>query len=102
MGRLLYPGEIGNNGNTKFWEVNRVHYGLCESIEYSGRDRSGVVEAFRSSVDRVRKRKEGGGSKDVSVPASGELPSFTPQCKPNRRQPRSQGFLLHGFRSRAK
>ena len=79
-----------------------MHYGLCESSECSGRDRSGDVEAFRSSVDRVRKRKEGGGSKDVSFPASGELPSFTPLCKPNRRQPRSQGFLLLGFRSGAK
>ena len=63
---------------------------------------SGDVEAFRSSVDRVRKRKEGGGSKDVSFPASGELPSFTPQCKPNGRQPRSQGFLPLGFQSGAK
>ena len=71
-----------------------MHYGLCESSECSGRDRSRDVEAFRSSVDRVRKRKEGGGSKDVSFPASGELPSFTPQ--------RSQGFLLLGFRSGAK
>ena len=79
-----------------------MHFGLCESSECSGRDRSGDVEPFRSSVDRVRKRKEGGGSKDVSFPASGELPSFTPQCKRNRRQPRSQGFLLLGFRSVAK
>ena len=79
-----------------------MHYGLCESSECSGRDRSGDVEAFRSSVDRVRKRKEVGGSKDVSFPASGELPSFTPQCKPNRRQPRPQGFLLLGFRNGAK
>ena len=84
-----------------------MQYGLCESSECSGsecsgRDRSGDVEAFRSSVDRVRKRKEGGGSKDVSFPVSGELPSFTPQCKPNRRQPRSQGFLLLGFRNGAK
>ena len=46
-----------------FGGVNRVHYGLCESSVCSGRDRSGDVEVFRSSVDRVRKRKEGGGSK---------------------------------------
>ena len=26
-----FPGEIGNNGSAKFWEVNKVHYGLCEN-----------------------------------------------------------------------
>ena len=29
--RLQYPGEIGNNSYAKFWGVNKVHYGLCES-----------------------------------------------------------------------
>jgi len=42
-----------------FGRVNRVRYGLFESSECSGRDRSGDVEAFRSSEDRVMKRKEG-------------------------------------------
>ena len=28
---MKYSGEIGNNGYAKFWEVNKVHYGLCEN-----------------------------------------------------------------------
>ena len=56
-----------------------MHYGLCESSECSGRDRSRDVEAFRSSVDRVRKRKEGGGSKDVSFPSFIFLALFSAQ-----------------------
>ena len=36
LGRLYYPGEIGNNGYAIFFEgggVNKVHYGLSESGE---------------------------------------------------------------------
>ena len=25
----MYLGEIGNNGYVKFWEGNKMHYGLC-------------------------------------------------------------------------
>ena len=35
LGRLYYPGEIENNGYAKFWGVNKVHYGLCESGEFA-------------------------------------------------------------------
>ena len=31
--RLLYPGDIGNNGYVKLCGVNKVHYGLCENGE---------------------------------------------------------------------
>ena len=34
LGRLLFPGEIGNNGYGKFWGVNKVHYGLCEKAAW--------------------------------------------------------------------
>ena len=30
LGRLWYPGEIGDNGCAKFWALNKVHYGLWE------------------------------------------------------------------------
>ena len=33
LGRLCYPGEIGNNSYAKFWGVNKVHYGLFENSE---------------------------------------------------------------------
>ena len=33
LGRLGYPGEIGNNSYAKFWGKNKVHYGLCENSE---------------------------------------------------------------------
>ena len=34
--RLYYPVEIGNNGySVKIWEVNKSHYGLCETGELS-------------------------------------------------------------------
>ena len=33
LGRLKYPGEIGNNSYAKFWAVNKVHYGVCENSE---------------------------------------------------------------------
>ena len=29
--RMQYSGEIGKNDYAKFWEVNEVLYGLCES-----------------------------------------------------------------------
>ena len=51
--------KSGTMAMHNFGGVNRVCYGLCESSECSGRDRSGDVESFRSSEDRVRKRKEG-------------------------------------------
>ena len=33
LGRLCYPGEIGNNSYAKFWGANKVPYGLCENSE---------------------------------------------------------------------
>ena len=34
LGRLQYPGEIGNNGYSKFWWANKVYYGRCANGEY--------------------------------------------------------------------
>ena len=30
----VVPREIKNNGDAKFWGVNKVLYGLCENGEY--------------------------------------------------------------------
>ena len=38
------PGEIENNGYAKFWRVNKVHYGLCETGEMKEK---GGVRALR-------------------------------------------------------
>ena len=37
LGRLLYPEEIGNNSYAKFWEVNKMHFGLYENGEVNNR-----------------------------------------------------------------
>ena len=34
LGITVVPREIENNGHAKFWEVNKVDYGLCEIGEY--------------------------------------------------------------------
>ena len=31
MGITVVPREIEDNGNAKFLNVNKVHYGLCEN-----------------------------------------------------------------------
>ena len=33
LGITVVPREIKDNGNAKFWGVNKVHYGLCENGE---------------------------------------------------------------------
>ena len=33
LGITVVPREIADNGYEKFWEVNKVHYGLCENGE---------------------------------------------------------------------
>ena len=35
MSFTVVPREIQNNGYAEFWEVDRVHYGLCENDEWS-------------------------------------------------------------------
>lgn len=35
LGRLLYPGETGNNYCAKLWGANKVHYGLSENGEFA-------------------------------------------------------------------
>ena len=34
LGITVVPREIEDNGYAKFWEVNKVHYGLCKIGEY--------------------------------------------------------------------
>ena len=43
MGRLQYPGEIGNNGYAKYWGLNKVRYNLFENGELPGSEAASNV-----------------------------------------------------------
>ena len=34
LGVTVVPRGIQDNGYAKFWGVNKVHYGLCENVEF--------------------------------------------------------------------
>ena len=34
LGITVVPRGIQDNGYAKFWGVNKVHYGLCENVEF--------------------------------------------------------------------
>ena len=36
LGITVVPRKIEDNDYAKFWEVNKVHFGLCEIGEYGG------------------------------------------------------------------
>jgi len=35
LGFTIVPRELENNTSAKFWGVNKVYYGLCESSEFT-------------------------------------------------------------------
>ena len=35
LGFTIFPRELENNTYAKFWEANKVYYGLCESSEFT-------------------------------------------------------------------